>query len=37
MCRVRIGVLPKYIVDPRLMFEDLRNKMTILLRRIGAI
>lgn len=37
MVRVRIGVLPKYIVDPRLMFEDLRNKMTILLRRIGAI
>jgi len=35
--RVRIGVLPKYVVDPRLMFEDLRNKLTILLRRIGAI
>jgi len=37
MCRVRIGILPKWLVDPRREIRVLAGRMGKLLRRIGAV
>jgi len=36
-CRVRIGVLPKNIIFPEYVFQDIAKSLRWLLRRIGVI
>ena len=36
-CRVRFGVLPRWLVDPTLQFRRISENFATLIRRIGAV
>ena len=37
VCRVRIGVLPEWVVTPHILFTGITSSLKTLLRRIGVI